>query len=168
LHVVTVFTDPLCTACRVTLKKILKPLDKDIVRVVYKFWPRNPAAVEGGLIMQLAHQEGKGALLLNALLDNESPLTDLDMLGMLDTAGINLSVQRALLAEGSSRLTEQLGRDIAQARNARFASPPVVVLNDYVLDGRILYPERIAMYVERLNAGQALVQGNDYWLNSGE
>jgi hypothetical protein len=167
-HTLTIFTDPLCAACRVTLLKILKGLDTDRVKLVYKYWPQNPSSVEGGLIMQLAQQEGKGNALLAALSLREDTVTDIDLLGMLDVVGLNLSVQRALLAEGSVRLTDQINRDMAQAREAGLGAPPQFVLDDYVLDGRILFPARVGLYVGRLEKGEPVIQGNDYWLNSGE
>lgn len=167
-HTLTVFTDPLCTACRVTLLKVLKGLDTDRVKVVYKYWPQNPSSVEGGMILQLAQQEGKGNALLAAVSVREDAVSDIDLLSMLDVAGLNLSVQRALLAEGSGRLTDQIGRDMAQAREAGLGAPPAFVLDDYVLDGRMLHPARLGLYVGRLEKGEPLIQGRDYWLNSGE
>lgn len=168
LHTLTVFTDPLCTACRVTSLKVLKGLDTDRVKVVYKYWPQNIASVEGGLILQLAQQEGRGNALLAAVSVREDVVTDIDLLGMLDVAGLNLSVQRALLAEGSGRLSDQIGRDMAQARAAGLGAPPQFVLDDYVVDGRILFPARLGLYVARLEKGEPLIQGSDFWLNSGE
>lgn len=167
-HVVTVLNDPLCGPCREAVVRMLRGIDSERYRVVYKYWPRDATQVEAGLIMAMAQQHGKGEPVMKALMARGDTLSAVDLLGLVDVAGLNLSVQRVFLAEHGGELTEQVGRDVAQGQDAGVGPPPQVVVDDYLIDGRVLYPGRLGVYMDRLDRREALVQARDYWLNAGE
>lgn len=159
----TVLSDPACGVCRDSLKTWLEGLPQDI-RLVYKFWPADPARMTPGLTLEMARRADRVTPLW-ALFDTaKGDLDDHRLLALLDQAGLPLEQQRALLTDPSGTLALPLEQDIARARELALPPPPLLLLDGYVLDGRVLQPQRVLTYLERLRSGAALVQPSDTWL----
>lgn len=161
--VLTVLSDPACGVCRVQVGDMLARLPGG-VKVVTKFWPQSPLRKTPGMLLELARREGVAAAYLKLLQTQKGDLDDAAMLSLLEQAGVPLEKQRAALMDEDHKLGQALQADIAMAEDLQLGPPPVFVLNGYLLDGAALKPERVAEYVERLKAHEALVQGSDYFL----
>lgn len=159
----TVLSDPACGACRETLKGWLEGVPKDI-RVVYKFWPATPERMTPGLALEMARRKGLADKLWTQLDAAKGDLDDLHLLSLLEQAGLPLEAQRNQLAEQADTLAAPLEEDIRTAQALQLPPPPVLIMNGTLLDGRVLQPERLLTYMERLRANMPLVQGSDYWL----
>lgn len=160
---VTVLSDPACGACRETLKSWLGGLPGNI-RLVYKFWPADPGRLTPGLTVEMARRKGLADKLWQELNASDGDLSDLQLLTLLEQAGLPLDQQRAQLAGHSDDLSAPLEKDIIAAQALQLPPPPILIVNGYLMDGRVLQPERLGTYLERLRADEPLVQGSDYWL----
>ncbi len=167
-YTITVFTDPACAPCRADIQRILGPLPANSYRLVYKYWPLVKDDLSTGIALELARRNDLALPFLKKL--GESPInhTSDAMFTTLESLGLALSAQRDMLARETLAITAALGEDMAQGEALRLAPPPQFILNDYLLDGRILAPQRMATYMDRLSHNQPLVQPRDYWLNAGE
>jgi hypothetical protein len=162
---VTIFTDPSCGPCREKVRAWTAGLPAQGVRQVYKFWPQVPGRTTPGILVELARRQGEigdfWRAIQGAAADN---LDDLRMLTMLDNAGLPLAEQRAMLTTDGASLMSALEPDIATAREARLPPPPVLVVDDYVLDGRILSPEGLGGYVKKRLEGRQIFENDDLFL----
>lgn len=163
----TVFTDPACAACRQSLDTWLTPTVQTNARIIYKYWPQTPGNIDGGLVLELARRHNLAKPLLAQLNTTAGDLDAAAMFAALEAAGMPLADQRRALSRQSTELAALLGQDIDQGRTLRLGPPPQLVLNGYLLDGRLLTPSRLDLYVGRLFRNQPLVQASDSWLNSG-
>ena len=155
--VVTFFTDPACGSCRATTQALAARLPIKGVRQVYKFWPAEATRTTPGMLVELARRQ---ALLLpfwNALhAAGERDLNDMDLLRILEQAGLPLDTQRAALQDSFAELNAMLAPDLQLAQGAHLPPPPVVVVDTTVLDSRSLSPELLARMVkERLDGRDA-------------
>lgn len=166
--IVTVFSDPSCGTCREQVRAWLGPLPTTGVRIVHKFWPRTPDRVTPGLLVELARRQGVVGDFWKKLNGASGDLPDAKLLALLEEAGIPLAQQRsAMVAEGRNgggSLANALDTDMATARQANLPPPPVLLVDDLLVDGRVLQPGLLATYVQRRMDGQPVVAGDEFWL----
>lgn len=147
---VTIYTDPSCGACRERVRELTAGLPIEGVRQVYKFWPADTQRMTPGILVELARRSGTVPAFWRSLQGAGSKdLDDGAMLEMLDQAGIPLTEQRSALVNDGANLMMALEDDIQTAREARLPPPPVIVVENYVLDGTVLTPEQLPAYVKR-------------------
>ncbi len=163
--VVTVFTDPACGPCRERVRQWTANLPARGVKTVYKFWPQDPERKTPGMLLELARRQNVAADVWRALHNaGAADLDDATLLTMLDRAGVSLDTQRkALVDEGQSLMTV-LEPDLKTARDADLPPPPVIVVDDYLLDGAVLKPSLLTTYVQKRLNGQPLFERDDLWL----
>lgn len=162
---VTIFTDPSCGACREKIRTWTAGLPVQGVRQVYKFWPQSPERLTPGLLLELARRQGVVPTLWRSLQGaGANDLNDEQMLTMLDHAGVPLAEQRVALTQDGAGLTESLEPDIALAKNAHLPPPPVMMVDDYVLDGEVLSPDSLNVYVKKRLEGRQVLERDDLWL----
>lgn len=130
--VLTVFSDPACGECRERVRAVLATLPPAGVRIVQKFWPRDPSRLTPGMLVLLARQQGVAAAFWHQLEQAKGDLDDTTLLNLLDTSGVRLADQRSALVADGARLTSQLDSDIHTATQAKLAPPPVFVVGDVV------------------------------------
>lgn len=163
--VLTVFTDPACAACRTALTRALAGIPAKDIRIVYKYWPENPADTTSGLALVLAGQHHKTQELYSRLTTHS--LNDASaLLNLLDTLGLPLAEQRRAIIENGNTLAADLQPDLQLAHSLNLAAPPQFFINGYHIDGQVLTLPRLQLYIERLKEDDALLQPQDYWLNS--
>lgn len=161
----TLFTDPACARCRDEVRTMLAEARSRPVKVVLKGLPQNQTNTSGLMFLELARRQGKADAFL-ALLDAEKrDLTEERLITLLEKAGIPLETQRPLFTEQSESILRAIGQDTEQAAEAGIAGSPKAVLNDYVLDGQVLSPARIGLYIDRLLKNESPIQAADFWLN---
>lgn len=164
---VTFFTDPACGACRTHVAELAAALPTQDVRQVYKFWPQNPQRTTPGLLVELARREAVLPTYWKLLMAQGSrDLSDTDLLRLLEEAGVPLAEQRTALTANSAELYGALVPDLATARNASLPPPPVVVLNNRVLDASRLTPPQLAQSVQKQLEGRALSREDGLWMMS--
>ena len=167
-HTVVVFTDPTCGPCRARVASWLKDTSPYGLRVVYKYWPSNRGDTSGGILLEIARRNNLAPKLLQKMEQYPTDIPAEQMAKMLDTLGLDLNTQHDLTIKQAEDLTSTVGQDIAQATTIGLGEPPQAILDGYLLDGRILSPARIPLYITRLNHREAIIQANDYWLNGGQ
>jgi hypothetical protein len=153
--VVTVFSDPSCGPCRSRTQAWLATLPPAGVRIVYKFWPQNPDRLTPGLLVLLAQKQGVTGAFWQRLEKAEGNLDDSALLNLLEASGVPLADQRGALVDGGAGLAGHLESDIGLARRASLPPPPVLLVDDYVIDGTVLQTERLAEYVAARLRGKA-------------
>lgn len=162
---VTIFTDPACGPCREQVLRWTSQLPVEGVRQVYKFWPQDPSRLTPGLLVELARREGKTADFWRAIQGaGSTTLDDATLLTMLDHAGVPLADQRKALTDNSNELMAALEPDITTAKQANLPRPPVIMVDDYVLDGDVLSPGGLNGYVKKRLEGRELLDRNDLFL----
>ena len=162
---VTLFTDPACGACRQRVQELTANLPVQGVRQVYKFWPNDPRRTTPGLLLELARREAVVPAFWKGLYAAGSEdLSDIDLLQLLEQAGLPLSEQRAALSQNSAELTTALTPDLATARRAELPPPPVVMVDDRVLDTPRLTPAGLAEAVQKRLEGRPLVREDQLWM----
>lgn len=162
---VTIFTDPSCGPCREKVRTWTAGLPVQGVRQVYKFWPQDPSRLTPGMLVELARRQGEVGDFWRAIQGaGGQNLDDARMLEMLDSAGLPLAEQRATLMSDGTGLMASLEPDIATAKGARLPPPPVLMVDDYVLDGEILSPEGLRGYVRKRLEGRELFESEDLFL----
>lgn len=161
----TLFTDPACSRCRDEIRTMLAEARTRPVKVVLKSLPQNPANTSGLMFLELARRQGKANTFLELLDTEKKDLTEERLITLLEKAGIPLESQRPLFTEQSESILRAIGQDTDQAREAGLSTPPMAVLNDFVLDGQTLSPSRIGLYIDRLLKNESPVQAADFWLN---
>ncbi|PIZ29753.1 MAG: hypothetical protein COY40_06185 [Alphaproteobacteria bacterium CG_4_10_14_0_8_um_filter_53_9] len=164
--VLTIFTDPACGPCRAEVDAALAPLDLENLRLVYKIIPQNREDATVGILLLLAAEAGYAEPFWRALHAGSGTYTATDLLQILTKAGLPVPKLQTLLAEKSELYLQQLEEDLTLADSLGFKQPPHFVLNDYILDGRLLVPARLKLYTTRLSTAQPLVQSRDYWLTA--
>lgn len=162
--VITIFNDPACGECRKQVKRWLTGVPVTGVKLVYKFWPRDPDRVTAGMLIQLANRNGVVGDFWQRLQTRDGDFDDVTLLSLLDASGLPLAKQRAYLAKDGALLTQGLEGDIATAKANHLPPPPVIVMDDLLMDGEILDPNQLATYVKRRLAGEAVTGTNDLWL----
>lgn len=167
-HTVVVFTDPACGPCRAGINGWLRDTGQYGLRVVYKYWPRDRADTSAGMIMEIARRGGLAQKLMQKIAAYPGDVTPEQMSNMLDALGVSLNSQHDTLIKQSADLSATIGEDIDQGTAMGLGEPPQLVLDGYLLDGEVLSPARIPLYIGRLNRRDSIVQANDYWLNGGE
>ena len=162
---VTIFTDPSCGPCREKVRRLTANLPVQGVRQVYKFWPQDPTRLTPGMLLELARRQGAVTgfwrSIQGAGADN---LDDARLLGMLESAGLPLAEQRAALEQDGVGLMTALEPDIATAKGAKLPPPPVLMVDDYVLDGEVLNSEGLSGYVKKRLEGRQIFEGHDLFL----
>lgn len=163
---VTIFTDPACGPCRAKVQHWLAGLPIQGVRQVYKFWPQDPARLTPGMLLELARRQGPALLPFWHSLQGagDADLDDEKLLTMLDRAGLPLTEQRNALTDNGPQLLNVLEPDIMLAQDAHLPPPPVLVVDDYVLDGQVLNPNNLNAYVKKRMAGRQILENEDLWL----
>lgn len=162
---VTVFTDPSCGPCREQVRSWTAGLPVQSVRQVYKFWPRDPARLTPGVLVELARRQNVVLPMWRNLQGaGNADLDDGQLLTMLDRAGISLAQQRLVLAQEGASLTAALEPDITLAKRASLPPPPVVMVDDYVLDGEVLRPDNLNVYVKRRLEGRQIFERDELFL----
>lgn len=161
----TIFTDPACAPCRNTVEKALRPLPLQNLRLVYKIWPQNPADPTIGILTQLAYRTGYIEAFWRNLHASARSYSASELLTMLEQSGLPLQQQQQALATQTDGILVNLNEDFALARKLNIGTPPQFFLNDYVIDGQLLTPGNLALYITRLQRSQPLVQSSDYWVN---
>lgn len=162
---VILFTDPACGRCRAQVEALTAALPVNGVRQVYKFWPRDSHRTTPGLLLELARREAVLPpfwKLLHAQGDRD--LTDTDLLQLLEKAGLPLDQQRAAFSQNSAELYGALVPDLATARNAELPPPPVVVVDNQILDSARLTPAALAEIVQKKLDGRQLVREDPLWM----
>lgn len=163
--VVTFFTDPACGSCRAHIQQLATHLPVKGVRQVYKFWPRKRAHTTPGLLVELARREAVIPAFWKALTEyNDADLSDVDLLKLLEQAGLPLDQQREALSRHSGELYAALTPDLTTAENAELPPPPVVMVDDYVLDTSNLTPASLADYVQKRQEGRHLLREDRLWM----
>ncbi|RYG60630.1 MAG: hypothetical protein EON60_06490 [Alphaproteobacteria bacterium] len=163
--VVTVFTDPACGTCRTQVRAWTANLPAQGVKIVYKFWPMDPERTTPGMLLELARRENVVSPVWRSLQDaGTADLDDGALLTMLDRAGVSLDRQRKALVEEGPSLMAILEPDLKTARDAALPPPPVVLVDDYLMDGAVLQPSRLNTYVHKRLNGQTLFERDDLWL----
>ncbi|MCP5405575.1 MAG: hypothetical protein H6922_05090 [Pseudomonadaceae bacterium] len=167
-YTLTIFTDPACGPCRDKLARWLTPVVTGNARIIYKYWPATVGDINGGLVMELARRQNLAGPLLSQLQTTAGTLSAEAMFNALEAAGLPLPQQRRLFAAQSEELAALVGKDIDQGRTLRLGPPPQLILQDRLLDGRLLSPSRLDLYIGRLGRNQPLVQPTDIWLFGGD
>lgn len=163
LHTLTIFTDPACATCRAQISTWLSRADAGRLRLVYKYWPTNPADITGGLLLELARRHGLADGYWRSLSSQETDLSAADLFRLLEAQGLPLPPLREELTRISADLVATINQDISQGTTANLPPPPALVLDGYVLDNQPLQPERLATYIQRLSAGEPIAQRSDDW-----
>jgi hypothetical protein len=166
-HTLHVFTDPACGPCRQQVAEWLKGVPLDGVRLVYIYWPVDKTNLAGGMVLDIARRESLAQALLSRLEKRRETLTPEGLMAELDAVGVPLSRQQDYLKNEVAALSDVVSQDMAQGAKLRLPEAPVMILDDYLLDGRVLSPARVATYLQRLNRREPILQANDYWLNRG-
>lgn len=162
---VTLFTDPACGACRQRVQELTANLPVQGVRQVYKFWPSDPRRTTPGLLLELARREAVIPAFWKGLqAAGDADLSDIDLLQLLEQAGLPLSEQRAALSHNSAELATALTPDLATARRAELPPPPVVMVDDRVLDTPRLTPTGLAEAVQKRLEGRPLAREDQLWM----
>lgn len=162
---VTIFTDPSCGACREQVRAWTAGLPVEGVRQVYKFWPQNPDRLTPGMLVELARRQAVVPNFWRSLQGaGNLDLDDPRMLDMLDRAGLPLAEQRAALVNEGESLMASLEPDIQLAKSANLPRGPVVMVDDYVLDGEVLSPDSLGVYVKRRLEGRQILERDNLWL----
>lgn len=163
--VVTVFTDPACGLCREQVRQWTAGLPAQGVKIVYKFWPQDPTRKTPGMLVEMARRQAVAGEFWRSVQDaGVADLDDATLLTMLERAGVPLAAQRTALTDEGSPLMIALEPDLKAARDANLPPPPVVMVDDYVVDGVLLRPERLGLYVRKRLEGLALFERDDLWL----
>lgn len=166
-HTLYVFTDPACGPCRQQIAEWLRGVPVEGLRLVYIYWPADKADITGGMVLDIARRESVAQALLARLDRRRETLSPEGLMAELESVGVPLARQREYLQDNAGELGNVVGADIALGTKLRLVEPPVLVLDDYLLDGRVLSPARVATYLQRLNRREPILQANDYWLNKG-
>jgi len=162
---VTLFTDPACGPCRTQVESLTAALPVNGVRQVYKFWPRDERRTTPGLLMELARREAVLPTFWKLLhAQGERDLTDTDLLQLLEKAGLPLDQQRTAFRQNSAELYGALVPDLATARNAELPPPPVVVVDNQILDSARLTPPALAEIVQKKLEGRQLAREDPLWM----
>lgn len=162
--VVTIFNDPSCGECRKQVKRRLAGVPVEGVKLVYKFWPVDATRLTPGMLVQLARREGVAGDFWQRLQARDGDFDDTTLLSLLDASGLPLAKQGDLLAKDSGALMDVLKGDIHTAEANHLPPPPVILVNGMLLDGAILDPAQLPVYVRRMLAGKPPVDGGDFWL----
>lgn len=166
-HTLYVFTDPACGPCRQQVNEWLRGVPLEGLKLVYIYWPKDQADLAGGMVLDIARRESLAQALLNRLEKRRESLSNEGLMAELDAVGVPLARQQDYLKNEVAALSATVGQDVALGTTLRLPPPPVVILDDYYLDGRVLSPARIGTYIQRLNRREPILQANDYWLNRG-
>ncbi len=162
---VTIFTDPACGHCRVQVEQLTANLPVQGVRQVYKFWPSRERHTTSGLLVELARREAVLPTFWKLLhTQSDRDISDTEMLQLLEKAGLPLDQQRADLSQNSAELYGALIPDLALARNAELPPPPVIVIDNQILDTQRLTPANLAEAVQKKLEGRQLVRENQLWM----
>lgn len=162
---VTLFTDPACGACRQRVQELTAGLPVQGVRQVYKFWPQDPRRTTPGLLLELARREAVIPAFWKRLqASGEADLSDIDLLQLLELAGLPLNEQRAALSQNSAELAAALTPDLATARAAELPPPPVVMVDDRVLDTARLTPTGLQDAVQKRLESRPLAREDQLWM----
>lgn len=162
---VTIFTDPSCGPCREKVREWTAGLPVQGVRQVYKFWPQDPARTTPGMLLELARRSGVVANYWRSIQGaGPADLDDATLLNMLERAGVPLNEQRNALVNDGADLMATLEPDLALAKGAGLPPPPVVMVDDYVLDGQILSPQSLGGYVQKRLDGRQIFERDDLFL----
>lgn len=157
----TLLVDPASLSSRRQLAEWLE-LSLPNVRVELRFAPSGDS-LSGGVVLQLAQRFGKAPLLWQALQEQRENLTDTDLLNLLAERDIPFLDLRVALADPNSPLLQdaQAAADWAK-RNS--LTPPLALIDGLVVDGDVLHPELIPIYLQRRAAGTEMIQAKDYLL----
>ncbi len=162
---VTFFTDPACGPCRAKIDQLAANLPVKGVRQVYKYWPYQPRQTTSGVLLELARREAVLPTFWKLLqAEGDRDISDMEMLQLLEQAGLPLSEQRTALSQNSAELYAALVPDLALARNAELPPPPVVVVDNQILDIRQLTAENLAKAVQKKLDGLQLDRDNQLWM----
>lgn len=162
---VTIFSDPACGPCRAKIHELTANLPVQGVRQVYKFWPHNGRRTTPGLLVELARREAVLPAfwkLVHAQGDRD--ITDIELLQLLEKAGLPLDEQRAALSQNSAELYGALIPDLATARTAELPPPPVIVVDNQILDIHRLTAANLAEAVQKKLDGRQLGRDNQLWM----
>lgn len=166
-HTLYVFTDPACGPCRQKLSEWLGGEPLEGVRIVYIYWPQDQADMTGGMVMEIARRESLAQPLLGRLERRRETLSPQGLMAELDGVGVSLARQQDYLKTEGADLAAVVGQDLALGIKLQLPPPPLMILDDYYLDGRVLHPARLRTYLQRLNKREPILQADDYWLNRG-
>lgn len=164
---VTYFTDPACGPCRARVERLSAALPVQGVRQVYKFWPQESGRTTPGLLVELARREAVLPVYWKLLqAQGERDLDDTYLLQLLEKAGLPLAQQRSALSQNSAELYGALVPDLATGRTAELPPPPVVVVDNQILDSTRLTPRQFAEAVQKKLEGRQLTREDRLWMMS--
>ncbi len=157
----TLLLDPANAKHRQQLAQWLE-LRRRGIRTELRFVPAGESMV-GSVVWQLALKYNKTAVLWEALNAARADLDDTALLGLLAAQGVELTEIRAALADPNSSLliNAQLAADWADRNGLQ---GPVALLDGLVVDGQVLQPQLLGLYLQRRLNNEALVQIDDYLL----
>ncbi|MCA3244132.1 MAG: hypothetical protein INF43_02360 [Alphaproteobacteria bacterium] len=157
----TLLIDPASAASRRQLAGWLA-LSLPDVRVELRYAPAD-ASLAGGVVLQLAQRFGKAPLLWQALQEQRDDLDDTTLLALLAARGIALTELRDALADVNSPLLRNAQAAAAWAKQNSL-TPPLALVDNLVVDGTVLQPALLDVYLQRRLAGEALIRADDYLL----
>ncbi|MDD9912720.1 MAG: thioredoxin domain-containing protein [Alphaproteobacteria bacterium] len=159
--VLTIFGDPSCGPCRQQIASVVKNLPPK-TKVVYKYYPQADQNPEGGIFQQLAAKKGLWNTIHKKLENAEHHLDFNSWTSLLEREGLNLREQRELLRKHTQQIVGNLQADINQADINGIKHFPAFIINNYLIDGKILTLGNMSHYVKRLKNNERIVNKHDY------
>jgi len=157
----TLLVDPASLNNRRQLAEWLE-LSLPNVRVELRFAPSGDS-LSGGVVLQLAQRFGKAPLLWQALQEQREDLSDTALLNLLAERDIPFLDLRVALADPNSPLLQD-AQAAANWAKQNGLTPPLALIDGLVVDGDVLHPALIPIYLQRRVAGTELIQADDYLL----
>lgn len=157
----TLLIDPASAASRRQLANWLE-LTLPEVRVELRYAPAG-SSLAGGVVLQLAQRFGKAPLLWQALQEQREDLDDTTLLALLAARGVGLTELRDALADVNSPLLRNAQAAATWARQNSLI-PPLALVDNLVVDGVVLQPALLDVYLQRRAANETLIRADDYLL----
>lgn len=166
---IVIFNDNDCNVCRHELTRVtenLKPLLQDVL-VIYKHMPANQKKDSLTAIFgQMAIRKGVYENFLETLTRSNfnKPAQAEDYLVILESIGVSLKDQRAIMIDGMADIMRGVQDDIIQAKKAGAYSSkgqPVIYLNGYQLGDKFLPERKMMVYISRLLKGEFIIPKSD-------
>lgn len=137
---VVIFTDPGCLTCGQMQPQVtfLQKTFPQAVRIVHKFWPNNPYAVDNlaAFYGKIAQADGKFWPFLAAI--SKAKTTDEKTLnGLLLNIGVPLSTSQRMVRENARSIYRELDADTATGQRLGLSAPPIMFVDGIRMGGGI-------------------------------